>query len=241
MVGTNEDDAVLRVNDKIRANLDRIPIGIQPPLIVGHGIDDVAIVSLTLAPTPEAAAHWNPADLDQLGRKLQGELLKVPDVGLSYISGADPQQIRVEPDPEKLMLFGVTLQQLAAKVRDANRSFVAGTVRDGGVMRSVAAGQTLFGVPDIGLLLLTTRDGRPVYVRDVARVTVGAAPVESSVWDIAPHGGAGCHAGPGKNRGRQRRGRFEGHPEPCGGVERIADSGRHRCPRHAGLRSDRKR
>ena len=34
----------------------------------------------------------------------------------------------------------------------------------------VVAGQTLQGVPDIGLLLLTTRDGRPVYVKDVADV-----------------------------------------------------------------------
>ena len=31
------------------------------------------------------------------------------------------------------------------------------------------------GVPDIGLLLMTTRDGRPVYVKDVADVVVGAA------------------------------------------------------------------
>ncbi len=186
VVGTNEDDAVLRVNDKIRANLDRIPIGIQQPLIVGRGINDVATVTMTLSPTPESAAHWGQADLDRLAQKLQGEMIKVPDVGLSYIAGSDREQIRVEPDPEKLMLFGVTLQQLAAKVRDANRSFVAGSVRDGGGMRDVAAGQTLFGVPDIGLLLLTTRDGRPVYVRDVARVVVGAAPVESQVWNITP-------------------------------------------------------
>ena len=41
VVGTNEDDAVLRVNDKIGANLDRIPIGIPPPLVVGRGINDV--------------------------------------------------------------------------------------------------------------------------------------------------------------------------------------------------------
>ncbi|WP_048861568.1 efflux RND transporter permease subunit, partial [Acidisphaera rubrifaciens] len=156
VVGTAEDDAVLRVNDKIRANLDRIPLGIQPPLVVGRGINDVAIVTLTVSPTARAAAHWTPADLDRLTQKLQGELIKVPDVGLSYIVGGDPDQIRVEPDPEKLMLYGLTLQQLAAKVRDANRSFLAGTARDGGTMRDVAAGQTLFGVPDIGLLLLTT-------------------------------------------------------------------------------------
>ena len=50
MVGTSSDAAVLRVHDKVRANMDRIPVGIPEPLIVGRGIDDVAIVSLTLSP-----------------------------------------------------------------------------------------------------------------------------------------------------------------------------------------------
>ena len=48
----------------------------------------------------------------------------------------------------------------------------------------VVAGQTLQGVPDIGLLLLTTRDGRPVYVRDVAKIVVGGKPLEQQVWQI---------------------------------------------------------
>jgi multidrug efflux pump subunit AcrB len=55
-------------------------------------------------------------------------------------------------------------------------------------MRAVSAGQTLTGVPDIGLLLLTTRDNRPVYVRDVAKVVLGPSPQESRVWNIAPDG-----------------------------------------------------
>ena len=71
VVGTGEDDAVLRVNDKIRANLDRIPIGIPQPMIVGRGINDVGIVVLTLSPTPQAAARWSQADLSQLASKLQ--------------------------------------------------------------------------------------------------------------------------------------------------------------------------
>ena len=44
LVGTSADAAVLRIHDKVRANLDRIPVGIAEPLIVGRGIDDVAIV-----------------------------------------------------------------------------------------------------------------------------------------------------------------------------------------------------
>jgi len=186
LVGTKADDAIVRVHEKIRANLDRIPVGISDPLIVGRGINDVAVVVLTLSSKPEAAARWADKDLYELADQLRSELVKTDDVGLTYISGGNPQQIRVEPDPEKLALFGVTLQQLVAKVRDANRSFQAGQVRDNGAMRNVAAGQTLAGIPDIGLLLVATRDNRPVYVRDVASVVIGPSPQEHRVWMDTP-------------------------------------------------------
>jgi multidrug efflux pump subunit AcrB len=181
-VGTNSDDAILRVHAKIRANLDRIPVGIPMPLVIGRGINDVAVVVLTLSPKPEAAARWTEKDLYQLADELRAELVKTENVGLTYISGGSAQQIRVEPDLEKLALYGVTLQQLVAKVRDANRSFQAGHVRDAGTMRTLAAGQTLTGIPDIGLLLVGTRDGRPVYVQDVASVVFGPSPQEQRVW-----------------------------------------------------------
>src|SRR5690606_24337470 len=100
------------------------------------------------------------------------------------IVGGRPDQIRVEPVPERLALSGVTLAQLVGKVKEANRSFLAGRVRERGQSLAVAAGQTLQGVPDIGLLLLTTRDGRPVYVRDVANVIVGAKPLEHRAWHL---------------------------------------------------------
>jgi multidrug efflux pump subunit AcrB len=186
LVGTKADDAILRIHEKIRANIDRIPVGISEPLIVGRGINDVAIVVLSLSPKPEAATRWTDKDLYQLANELRAELVKTENIGLAYITGGNPQQIRVEPAPEKLALFGVTLQQLVAKVRDANRSFQAGLVRDIGTMRNVAAGQTLAGIPDIGLLLVTTRDNRPVYVRDVASVVIGPSPVEHRVWMDAP-------------------------------------------------------
>jgi multidrug efflux pump subunit AcrB len=190
LVGTDPDNAILRVHEKIRANLDRIPVGIPEPSIVGRGINDVAVVVLTLSPKPEAAARWTDKDLYQLADELRVELVKADNVGLTYISGGNPQQIRVEPDPEKLALFNVTLQQLVDKVRGANRSFQTGRIRDSEGMRDVTAGQTLAGIPDIGLLLVTTRDNRPVYVRDVASVVIGPSPVEHRVWmEMADKGG----------------------------------------------------
>ena len=186
LVGTKADDAILRVHEKIRANLDRIPVGIPEPLIVGRGINDVAVVVLTLSPKPEAAARWTDKDLYELGEELQAELVKTDNVGLAYISGGNAEQIRVEPDPEKLSLYGVTLQQLVEKVRGANRSFHSGSVRDNDTMRNIAGGQTLAGIPDIGLLLVATRDNRPVYVRDVASVVIGPSPQEHRVWMETP-------------------------------------------------------
>lgn len=186
LVGTNADSAILRVHEKIRANYNRMPIGIPEPLIIGRGIDDVAVAVLTLSPRPQAADRWSAGDLHRLAEELRSELIKVDNVGLTYISGGDPNTIRIEPDPEKLALYGITFQQLVAKIQGANRSFVAGEVREQGKTLSVVAGQTLAGVPDIGLLLVTARSGRPVYVRDVARVVIGPALSEHRVMTLRP-------------------------------------------------------
>ncbi|MDF2118593.1 efflux RND transporter permease subunit [Roseiarcaceae bacterium H3SJ34-1] len=184
LVGTSSDAAILRVHEKIRANMDRIPVGIPEPLIVGRGIDDVAIVVVTLTPSPTAVARWTANGLTRLARELQVEVAKLPDIGLTYIVGDQPEAIRVEPDPEKLSLYGVTLQQLSAKVEGANRSFQIGNVREEGQQRRLVAGQSLQTVPDIGNLFITARDGRPVYVRDVASVVLATEPNEARVTDV---------------------------------------------------------
>ena len=181
-VGTDADSAILRVHEKVRANLTRIPLGIPAPLIVGRGIDDVAIVTLTLAPKSGAASRYTDSSLYHMAQDLLVELAKLDQVGLSYIVGGRPEQIRVEPDPERLALMGITLQQLNGKIQEANRSFLAGQIRGRDTNIAVAAGQTLHGIPDIGLLLMTARDGRPVYVRDVANIVVGTKPLEHRVW-----------------------------------------------------------
>ena len=184
LVGTDEDTAVLRIHEKIRADIADLPKGIPEPLIVGRGINDVAIIVLTLSAKPDKASEWTDNGLFQVSQELQHELAKVDGVGSTFLVGGSPSQIRVEPDPEKLALYGITLSQVTDKLANANRSFLAGAFREGGQSLPVVAGQTLQGVPDIGLLLLTSRDGRPVYVKDVAKVVVGSAEVEHRAWTM---------------------------------------------------------
>ena len=170
IVGTSSDAAVLRVHDKVRANLDRIPVGVPEPLIVGRGSDDVAILALTLSPLPGLADTISANDLTRIARELRTEIAKIPDVGLTYLVGETGESLRVAPNPARLALFGVTLQQLAGKVASANTAFPAGRILDAGEQINLVAGETLRTPEEIGNLLLTTRDNRPVYVRDVADV-----------------------------------------------------------------------
>ncbi len=185
LVGTPSDSAILRVHDKVRANADRIPVGIPEPQIVGRGIDDVAILSLTLAPKPEAADHITANDLTRIARELRTEVAKIPDVGLTYIVGETSERLRIAPDPERLALYGVTLQQLAGKVTGANTAFPTGQVRDKGEQIMLVAGETLRSPEEIANLLLTTRDNRPVYVRDVADVSFADGGEEQLVATVS--------------------------------------------------------
>ncbi|OYU47076.1 MAG: multidrug transporter AcrB [Rhizobiales bacterium PAR1] len=184
-VGTSADAAILRVHEKIRANLDRIPTGIPEPLIVGRGIDDVAIAVLTLTPKPEAANRWNANDLTRVMRELRVEIAKLENVGLTYLVGEQPEEIRIAPDPERLARAGLTLQALAARIEGANRAFPAGTIRRNGGQIALIAGQTLTQIEEIANLTVTTRDGRPIYVRDVAEVTLATDTRESLVAHLA--------------------------------------------------------
>ncbi|MEX5727394.1 multidrug efflux pump subunit AcrB [Rhodovulum iodosum] len=168
-VGLSQDTAILRVRDKILANLDRIPKGIPQPLVVGRGINDVAIVALTFAPAP-GQTEIGAADLTRIAREVEVELAKIEDVGLTYMVGETDQAIRVAPSPEKLALYGITLQQLAGKLEGANSAAPAGMVRDGGQQIGLVLGRTLATAEEIGNLELTARDGRTVYMRDVSEI-----------------------------------------------------------------------
>ncbi len=180
LVGTSSDAAVLRVHDKLMANSDRIPLGIPEPLVVGRGIDDVAILTLTLSGEGVGANA-----LTRLARNLQTEVAKTDNVGITYLVGDTMDAIRIAPDPERLALYGVTLQQLAGKVSQANRTLNTGKLRDAGQQIDLVAGQTLTAPAEIAGLLLTTRDGRPVYVADVAQVSYVPDTTEHIVANIS--------------------------------------------------------
>ena len=188
LVGSNPEAAATRIEEKLRANWDRIPVGIPDPKVTVRGINDVPMVVLTLSPKPGAAGRWTDAALYELATKLRTEIAKVDNVGLTFITGGRPDEIRIAPDPARLALHRVPLGNVIEAATQANRSAPVGSIRDGGGAVSVVSGQTLASAADVGGLTVRAVDGAPVYLRDVADVTQGPREDQARAWRWALHG-----------------------------------------------------
>jgi multidrug efflux pump subunit AcrB len=196
LVGSDPEDAAIRIEEKLRANWDRKPVGIPDPKVTVRGINDVPIVVLTLSPKPGAAGQWTDGSLYEIAAKLRTEIAKVQDVGLTFIVGGRPEEIRIAPDPARLRQYGVPLAHVIEAAQQANRSFPLGTIREDGKAVAVAAGRTLSSAQEVGLLTVRSASGAPVYLRDVATVTQGPredqaraarwAKREGGEWTLAP-------------------------------------------------------
>ena len=184
MVGTDADDAILRIHEKIRANIDRIPPEVQMPQVVGRGIDDVPIVTLTLSPETWTGNVWNDTSLRMLADEVLKELLKVEDVGLTNVIGGRSLELRVEPDIEALSSYGVSLQALVDVTAQAVQARPIGTARGSGDSIIIQAGDRIAAVGDLERLEIQAPDGRMVYLSDVARVRVAGIETEARAWTL---------------------------------------------------------
>ena len=189
LVGSNPEDAAIRINEKIEANKNRIPVGIPAPQVTVRGINDVPIVVLTLTPRPGAPGNWNDQALAELAGKLRTEIAKVDDVGLTFIAGGQRMALRVVPDPAKLSLYRVPLGNLIEAVSQANRAFPAGTVREGGQAALVVAGQTLRDAQELSSLTVRSVSGAPVLLSDVARIEQAPTQDQARAWRWAKDDG----------------------------------------------------
>ncbi|HTK73237.1 MAG TPA: efflux RND transporter permease subunit [Croceibacterium sp.] len=189
LVGSDPEDAATRIDEKIKANVDRIPVGIPPPQITVRGINDVPIVVLTLSPKPGAPGMWTDQTLYQLAARLRTEIAKVDNVGLTFIVGGQQQAIRIVPQPAKLALYQVPLGNLVGAITEANRAFPSGTVRESGQAATVVAGTQVRTAEEAGALQVRSAGGAPVFLRDVATVSHGPTQDQARAWRWAKEGG----------------------------------------------------
>jgi len=165
-VGEEMGASIVKVHDKLQSNMDKIPPDVSQPLVKPVGVDDVPVVTLTL---------WSKDVDDGALRLLSMDLLQrlgeVKNAGKGFIVGGREDQVKVEVMPERLSGYGISLQQVAQTIQTANAEKTAGDLESGGLSFAVRTGSFLTNAKEIGRLVVAIRQGAPVYVRDVARVS----------------------------------------------------------------------
>ena len=165
-VGEDQERALVRLNQKLASNSDRIPPGVQGPLVKLRSIDDVPVLAFTLW-----SARYDDHQLRLLAAQLHDAIKEVPDVSEVTILGGRPRIASVELDPARLEVYGVD----PLLVRDA---IVGGNARSTGAGPLVAgqassldAGARLETIDQLRDVVVASRLDRPVRLSDIASVS----------------------------------------------------------------------
>jgi multidrug efflux pump subunit AcrB len=114
-VGEDKDDAMVRLYDHVLRNRHRLPPGAGEPDIQAVDIDDVPVFTVTLA-----SQEYTDHELRRMAERMLERLRSVKGVGIGYVVGGLSREIRIEVLPEQLQAFGISVDQLAEAVRNAN-------------------------------------------------------------------------------------------------------------------------
>jgi multidrug efflux pump subunit AcrB len=164
-VGQEMNASIVKVRDKMLANLDFMPPGARQPLIKPKEIDDVPIINLTLW-----SKSLDDGQLRSLGLELLQQLEKVKDTNNGFIVGGRKEIFHIDVYPGRLAGYGISIQQIASIVGSANVSEHTGNIELNGFKMEVYSGDFFKKVEDIENLVISVNEGKPVYVRDVADV-----------------------------------------------------------------------
>lgn len=165
------------INERLGAIKSGLPPGLEPemgPIATGLG----EIFMYTVEALPDATqADGSPLDATAL-REIQDWIIKpqlaqVPGViEVNTIGGYD-KQYHVTPSPQRLLEFGITVDELVSALRANNTNRGAGYIERNGQQLLVRSPGQLATIGDIEQVVIANRDGAPVRVADVAEVAIG--------------------------------------------------------------------
>ena len=168
-VGEDMERSVVKLDQKLRQNFDRIPHGVSTPLIKARTIDDVPILALAFH-----SSRYDHLTLRRLVAQVDDAVRQVPLVAETVLIGGAQRQMRVLLDPAKLASRNLSPLALIAMLRQANRQFGAGDLTSENKVVAIETGAFLQSAEDVGSVVVGTFGGRPVYLREVATIVDGA-------------------------------------------------------------------
>ena len=107
---------------------------------------------------------------------VERNLRQVPGVADVVAMGGAIKQYEVQPDLDKLRAYKLTFQNLLDALGRGNANAGGSYVAQGAQQYAIRGIGLLRSVDDIGQIVLSSRGGTPVLIRDVAQIKIGAVP-----------------------------------------------------------------
>jgi CzcA family heavy metal efflux pump len=102
-------------------------------------------------------------------------ILAVPGVSRIYSFGGDVRQYQVILDPQRMVSYGLTADQVIAALEASNENSSAGFYVEGGQEYLIRGLGRVTRTEDVGDTVVVVEGGQPVMVRDLGRVVIGSA------------------------------------------------------------------
>jgi multidrug efflux pump subunit AcrB len=172
-VGHDQEDAIVRLNQKLFANMDLIPQGASPPLVKPRSVDDVPILALTLS-----SASYDHFTLRRVAAQITDQIKEVTDVSDVKIIGGQRRQVRVLLDDAKMSSRNIAPTAIIAMLQQSNQQRTSGSLSERNHEAVVETGRFLSSAEEVGNVVVGVFGDRPVFLRDVAAIVDG--PEETS-------------------------------------------------------------
>jgi multidrug efflux pump subunit AcrB len=167
-VGEDKDDAMVRLYERILRNRHLLPPGAGEPIIKAVDVDDVPVFTVTLA-----SERYTDHQLRRMAERMLERLRSVKGVGAGYVVGGLPREVRIDVQPEQLQAFGVTIDQLAAAVRNADIDRPLGSRVYAGENRALRVDTLLQDATQVENIVVHSDGARMVRISDLAKVIDG--------------------------------------------------------------------
>ncbi|QDU42925.1 Cobalt-zinc-cadmium resistance protein CzcA [Symmachiella dynata] len=170
--GTNIYNDRQIVNERLQLVADRMPPGVQPQLApISSIMGQIIMVGMW-----SEGGKTSPLEVRTLADwVVRQRLLTIPGVSQVFTMGGGRKQFQVLIDPNALLKYGLTLQEVRKAVEESNENATGGYLDEQGpnelLVRALGRVQK---VEDLEKLVVTMREGRPVLLSQVARVVEGA-------------------------------------------------------------------
>ena len=168
------------VREKIAAIRPTFRTEVKEPRVLRFDPASRAIWSLAVLPDAARGVAMNPVELTNWADQvLKKRLENVRGVGSVTLVGGTKREVNVYLNPQAMEALGITADQVVAAVRNENQDLPVGAIRSLQQERVVQIDARVQRPEDFGKIIVARKNGTPVRVDQVARVSDGAQEVDS--------------------------------------------------------------